>query len=586
MEVMPTRLLVLEDDDGIRNSLALSLEDEGYDVVQHADAESALATVEREPVDLMLVDLMLGGMDGFTFIRRARPSTDAPIIVLSARNDTHDIVSALEAGADDYVTKPYVVREVLARLKALLRRPAVAAETTDTPPADGTVVLDSTDGPLLLSPDAGTVRRGDDAVHLTVTEFRLLCELADPPGRVLSRTTPARAGVGPRVLRRRAHRRRPHPAPAHQDRARSRAAAARGDRARPGLPARRPMRSRWGLRASVTVSFAAGALLLSVVLAAGAYFVVRHYLVEQRERTATRQAFADASFVRDGLLTSGAQVSDVLGNAAPPADTDILVHRYGRWFSSSLQTDAHNVPDTVRDGRARRCRHGALGPQRSRTHDRRRCAAAGGRRGGLRDLAAERAEQHVVDARRRARWVRARDDARGCAARPRGRPPGGGTARRRRARGDADLRRRPHDAPATHRRPRPGRHRGFLQRHGRGPRRAHRPRRALRRRHQPRAEVTAHDPRDERRPAAAQARRATATLAPGTRPHRHRARAVPALARGPARARTPRRRRRAALAHARSTCASSCGTRSSPDTATSPCSCPTRRSSSGSTSSS
>lgn len=109
------------------------------------------------------------------------------------------------------------------------------------------------------------------------------------------------------------------------------------------------MRSRWGLRASVTVSFAAGALLLSVVLAAGAYFVVRHYLVEQRERTATRQAFADASFVRDGLLTSGAQVSDVLGNAAPPADTDILVHRYGRWFSSSLQADAHHVPRTVRD---------------------------------------------------------------------------------------------------------------------------------------------------------------------------------------------------------------------------------------------
>ncbi|WP_200942257.1 HAMP domain-containing sensor histidine kinase [Angustibacter sp. Root456] len=109
------------------------------------------------------------------------------------------------------------------------------------------------------------------------------------------------------------------------------------------------MRSHWGLRASVMVSFAAGGLLLSVVLAAGAYFVVRHYLVDQRERTATRQAFADASFVRDGLLTSGAQVSDVLGNAAPPADTDILVHRYGRWFSSSLRADAHNVPDTVRD---------------------------------------------------------------------------------------------------------------------------------------------------------------------------------------------------------------------------------------------
>ncbi len=107
------------------------------------------------------------------------------------------------------------------------------------------------------------------------------------------------------------------------------------------------MRWRWGLRASVMVSFAAGALLLSVVLAAGTFFVVRHYLVDQRERTATRQAFADASYVRDGLLTSGAQVSDVLGNVAPPSDTDIVVHRYGRWFSSSLQSDAHDVPDSV-----------------------------------------------------------------------------------------------------------------------------------------------------------------------------------------------------------------------------------------------
>jgi len=122
-----TRLLVLEDDDGIRSALALALEDEGYEVLQHADAEHALATVTDERVDLMLVDLMLGGMDGFTFIKRARPISQAPIIVLSARNGTNDIVGALEVGADDYVTKPFVVQEVSARLRALLRRPA----TTD-----------------------------------------------------------------------------------------------------------------------------------------------------------------------------------------------------------------------------------------------------------------------------------------------------------------------------------------------------------------------------------------------------------------------------------------------------------------------
>ncbi|GAB3591768.1 HAMP domain-containing sensor histidine kinase [Angustibacter peucedani] len=115
-------------------------------------------------------------------------------------------------------------------------------------------------------------------------------------------------------------------------------------------------RPRWGLRAGVTTAFAAGALLLSVVLAAGTYFVVRHYLIEQRESSAMRQAFADASYVRDGLLTSGARVSDVLGDVAPPADSDVVVHRGGRWFSSSLQSDAAAVPaaarSTVEDGRS------------------------------------------------------------------------------------------------------------------------------------------------------------------------------------------------------------------------------------------
>jgi DNA-binding response OmpR family regulator len=191
------RLLLLEDDDGIRTSLRMALEDEGYDVDEAARAEDALALLRSNCPDLLLVDLMLGGMDGFTFIRRARPESDAPIIVISARSETVDIVSALEAGADDYVTKPFVVNEVIARLRALLRRGPGPREAdhsgVDGPGVEAVgqdparLVLDATHPSLVLDMGAGTVRRGDDDVHLTVTEYRLLCELASPPGRVRSR---------------------------------------------------------------------------------------------------------------------------------------------------------------------------------------------------------------------------------------------------------------------------------------------------------------------------------------------------------------------------------------------------------------
>lgn len=182
---MGANLLIVEDDDRVRAALRLALEDEGYQVGEAADAETALAELRRTgPPDVMIVDLMLGEMDGFSCIRQVRYDHDVPIIVVSARDDTHDVVAALEAGADDYVTKPFEIKEITARLRALRRRAGAGKSQ-----ALRDVLLDADPhAPLLLCPGSGTIRRGQHQLHLTLTEFRLLCELAGEPGRVLSRS--------------------------------------------------------------------------------------------------------------------------------------------------------------------------------------------------------------------------------------------------------------------------------------------------------------------------------------------------------------------------------------------------------------
>ncbi|MFY1594378.1 response regulator transcription factor [Micromonospora sp. WMMD737] len=172
-----TDVLVIEDDDRIRLALLLALEDEGYRVRGVATAEEGLLRQRLEPADTVLVDLMLPGLDGFECIRRLRRDDDVPIVVVSARDDTHDIVAALEAGADDYVVKPVAIKELSARLRALRRRARAAPEPVP--------VL--TFGQLEISPDAGEVRLAGQPVPVTRTEFRLLCELAEHAGRVLSR---------------------------------------------------------------------------------------------------------------------------------------------------------------------------------------------------------------------------------------------------------------------------------------------------------------------------------------------------------------------------------------------------------------
>lgn len=172
-----TAVLVIEDDDRIRLSLALALEDEGYSVREASTAEEGLLAQRENPADNVLVDLMLPGIDGFECIRELRRGDDVPIVVISARSDTHDIVAALEAGADDYLVKPVAVKELSARLRALRRRArAVAA------PVPALVF-----GALEIRPEAGEVTLHGQPVAVTRTEFRLLCELAEHAGRVLSR---------------------------------------------------------------------------------------------------------------------------------------------------------------------------------------------------------------------------------------------------------------------------------------------------------------------------------------------------------------------------------------------------------------
>ena len=173
-------LLFIEDDRDIRAALRLALEDEGYKVLESPDGQSGLKSFASETVDLVLLDLRLPDMSGFDVCRELRSKSLVPIIMVTAQTDTHDLVAGLEAGADDYVTKPVVAKELAARIRAALRRTTLLS--TSSASIDRFTVRD-----VEMRSDQGIVLKGGVELPLTKTEDRLLHIFMENANKVLSR---------------------------------------------------------------------------------------------------------------------------------------------------------------------------------------------------------------------------------------------------------------------------------------------------------------------------------------------------------------------------------------------------------------
>jgi two-component system response regulator MtrA len=172
------RILLVEDDPSIREVATLGLRAAGFDVSAAPDGAAGLESFRADPPDLVLLDIMLPRVDGLEVARAIRRESTTPIVMLTARGDTIDIVVGLEAGADDYIRKPFEMAELVARVRAALRRRG-RDEPGDVPPLRL--------GPLVIDPQGRTVERDGHELQLTRTEFDLLVELASRPGQVFSR---------------------------------------------------------------------------------------------------------------------------------------------------------------------------------------------------------------------------------------------------------------------------------------------------------------------------------------------------------------------------------------------------------------
>src|SRR5690349_11122095 len=174
-------ILLVDDEDAVQKLLTFPLEREGFRVLQARDGEDALRRFGTERVDLVVLDLMLPKLDGLEVCRRLRARSSVPIIMLTARDDELDKVVGLELGADDYITKPFSIREFRSRVRALLRRAKLPAYQGDE--ADEVIVA----GPLRIDIARRAVELDGGSVQLTYVEFELLRIMASNPGRVFSR---------------------------------------------------------------------------------------------------------------------------------------------------------------------------------------------------------------------------------------------------------------------------------------------------------------------------------------------------------------------------------------------------------------
>ena len=173
---MNEHVLLVEDDASIREVATMGLEQAGFRVTASGDGREGLLRFRQGSFDLVVLDVMLPSLDGFEVLREIRGESRAPVVMLSARDELHDIVVGLELGADDYVTKPFELPELVARIKAVLRR-------STTAPTESVISVDG----LEIDPAAFSVRREGADLELTATEFRLLLELARRPKQVFTR---------------------------------------------------------------------------------------------------------------------------------------------------------------------------------------------------------------------------------------------------------------------------------------------------------------------------------------------------------------------------------------------------------------